>query len=52
MTLTMGGENMLPVGPDYAVAITSGQLHHRGYTIAGGTGEVQRGVLAKQVLGL
>ncbi|PJK29363.1 acyl-CoA dehydrogenase family protein [Minwuia thermotolerans] len=46
------GENQLPVGPDYAVGITSGQLHHRGFTIAGGTSEVQRGVLAKAVLGL
>ncbi|ANK79610.1 MAG: hypothetical protein TEF_01475 [Rhizobiales bacterium NRL2] len=46
------GENQLPVGPDHAVGITSGQLHHRGFTIAGGTSEVQRGVLAKAVLGL
>ncbi len=47
-----GGENQLPVGPGYAVGITSGQHHHRGFTIAGGTSEVQRGVLAKAVLGL
>ncbi|MEC9345641.1 MAG: acyl-CoA dehydrogenase family protein [Pseudomonadota bacterium] len=46
------GENQIPAGPGYAVAITSGQLHHRGYTLAGGTSEVQRGVLAKAVLGL
>jgi len=46
------GENQLPVGPGYAVGITSGQQHHRGYTLAGGTSEVQRGVLAKAVLGL
>ena len=47
-----GGENQMPVGPGYAVGITSGQQHHRGYTIAVGTSEVQRGVLAKAVLGL
>lgn len=46
------GGNQLPVGPDHAIGITSGQLHHRGYTIAGGTSEVQRGILAKAVLGL
>ena len=46
------GGNQLPVGPEHAVGITSGQLHHRGYTIAGGTSEVQRGILAKAVLGL
>ncbi len=47
-----GGENRIPAGPAHAVGIRSGQLHHRGYTLAGGTSEVQRGVLAKAVLGL
>ena len=46
------GGNQLPVGPEHAVGIPSGQLHHRGYTIAGGTSAVQRGILAKAVLGL
>jgi alkylation response protein AidB-like acyl-CoA dehydrogenase len=41
-----------PVGPEYAEYIASGLFHHRGYTIAGGTSEVQHNIIAKQVLGL
>jgi acyl-CoA dehydrogenase len=41
-----------PVGPEYAEYIASGAFHHRGYTIAGGTSEVQHNIIAKQVLGL
>jgi len=41
-----------PVGPDYAEYVASGLFHHRGYTIAGGTSEVQHNIIAKQVLGL
>jgi acyl-CoA dehydrogenase len=41
-----------PVGPDYAEFIASGRYHHRGYTIAGGSSEVQHNIIAKQVLGL
>ncbi len=40
------------VGPGYAEYIASGTYHHRGYTIAGGASEVQRNIIAKQVLGL
>jgi len=40
------------VGPDYAEYVASGLFHHRGYTIAGGTSEVQHNIIAKQVLGL
>jgi acyl-CoA dehydrogenase len=32
--------------------IASALFHHRGYTIAGGTSEVQHNIIAKQVLGL
>jgi len=46
------GGNQLPVGPDHAIAATANYLHHRGFTIAGGTSEVQRNILAKQTLGL
>ncbi len=42
----------VPVGPDYAEYVASGLFHHRGYTIAGGTSEVQHNIIAKQVLGL
>jgi alkylation response protein AidB-like acyl-CoA dehydrogenase len=41
-----------PIGPDYAEYVASGLFHHRGYTIAGGTSEVQHNIIAKQVLGL
>jgi len=27
-------------------------FHHRGYTIAGGTSEIQHNIIAQQVLGL
>ncbi|MEQ8860938.1 MAG: acyl-CoA dehydrogenase family protein [Pseudomonadales bacterium] len=40
------------VGPGYAEYVASGTYHHRGYTIAGGASEVQRNIIAKQVLGL
>ncbi len=40
------------VGPDYAEFVASGRYHHRGYTIAGGSSEVQHNIIAKQVLGL
>jgi len=40
------------VGPEDAEYVASGLFHHRGYTIAGGTSEVQHNIIAKQVLGL
>ena len=41
-----------PIGPDYADMAASGMFHHRGFTIAGGTSEIQRNIIARQVLGL
>ena len=38
--------------PDWAEYIASGRYHHRGFTIAGGSSEVQHNIIAKQVLGL
>ncbi len=40
------------LGPQAAEFVASGRYHHRGYTIAGGTSEVQHNIIAKQVLGL
>lgn len=40
------------VGPRALEYIAAGTYHHRGYTIAGGATEVQRNIIAKQVLGL
>ncbi len=39
-------------GPAYADMVASGMFHHRGYTIAGGTSEIQHNIIARQVLGL
>ena len=41
-----------PVGPEFADMVASGMFHHRGYTIAGGTSEIQHNIIARQVLGL
>lgn len=40
------------VGPDYTEYVASGRYHHRGFTIAGGSSEIQHNIIAKQVLGL
>jgi len=40
------------IGEDYTEYAASGRYHHRGYTIAGGSSEVQHNIIAKQVLGL
>lgn len=49
-----GGSQRAPVGGvgKFAEYIASGRYHHRGYTIAGGSSEVQHNIIAKQVLGL
>ena len=39
-------------GDAEAEFVASGRYHHRGYTIAGGSSEVQHNIIAKQVLGL
>ena len=36
----------------FALMAASGMFHHRGYTIAGGTSEIQHNIIARQVLGL
>ena len=41
-----------PIGPVWAEYVASGRYHHRGYTIAGGSSEIQHNIIAKQVLGL
>ena len=40
------------VNPAWAEYVASGRYHHRGYTIAGGSSEVQHNIIAKQVLEL
>lgn len=41
-----------PVGPEYAMAAMARYLNARATTIYGGSNEVQRGIIAKMVLGL
>lgn len=41
-----------PIAPEWAEFVSSGRYHHRGYTIAGGSSEIQHNIIAKQVLGL
>ncbi len=50
--LPLDTAGLAPVGPAHAEQIASGLFHHRGYTIAGGSSEVQHNIIAKQVLGL
>lgn len=40
------------IGPDYCDMVASRMFHHRGYTIAGGSSEVQHNIIAQAVLGL
>jgi alkylation response protein AidB-like acyl-CoA dehydrogenase len=46
------GSERTPLGPAFAEYVASGRYHHRGYTIAGGSSEVQQNIIAKQVLSL
>ena len=48
----MRADDALPIGPIYADMVASGMFHHRGYTIAGGSSEIQHNIIAQQVLGL
>lgn len=40
------------IGPAYAGTLSANRFRHKGYTIAGGSSEVQHSIIAKQVLGL
>jgi alkylation response protein AidB-like acyl-CoA dehydrogenase len=46
------GGNVESIVPDHAITAMPAYLDGRASTIAGGTGEVQRGIIAKAVLGL
>ncbi|MEX0941688.1 MAG: acyl-CoA dehydrogenase family protein [Pseudomonadales bacterium] len=49
---TMRAADNSAIGPDYCDMVASAMFHHRGYTIAGGSSEIQHNIIAKQVLGL
>jgi len=46
------GDNEYPVGPDYAVGQSGYYFNMRKTSIYGGSNEIQRGIIAKAVLGL
>ena len=46
------GWNEPPIGPDYAAAQMPEYMFSRAATIYGGSNEIQRGIIAKMVLGL
>ncbi len=46
------GANLPTIGPDYALTAMPRYLNTRATTIYGGSNEVQRGIIAKMVLGL
>ncbi len=46
------GSNWSPVGPDAAEGVMGQHLFMRAITIAGGSSEVQKNIIAKMVLGL
>ncbi len=46
----LGPQNEEPIGADYAGTISANRFRHKGYTIAGGSSEVQRTILSKRVL--
>jgi len=46
------GSNMPPIGPDYAGALAGKYLNTRKASIYGGSNEIQRGIMAKLILGM
>ncbi|WP_417519164.1 acyl-CoA dehydrogenase family protein [Minwuia sp.] len=46
------GSNWTPVGPDHAEGVLAQHLFMRAITIAGGSSEIQKNIIAKMVLGL
>ena len=46
------GSNWSPVGPEAAEGVMGQHLFMRAITIAGGSSEVQKNIIAKMVLGL
>jgi alkylation response protein AidB-like acyl-CoA dehydrogenase len=46
------GNNMLPIGPDYAHQVAPRYFNWRKTSIYGGSNEIQRNIIAKMVLGL
>ncbi|MEM8827213.1 MAG: acyl-CoA dehydrogenase family protein, partial [Pseudomonadota bacterium] len=51
-TSTVGGSNEYAIGPDYAHHAAPTYFNTRKTSIYGGSNEIQRGIIAKMVLGL
>jgi alkylation response protein AidB-like acyl-CoA dehydrogenase len=43
--------NQPPIGPDYAASAAPSYFNNRKVTIYGGSNEIQRGIIAKAILG-
>lgn len=46
------GSNATPIGPDHFLPVTARYLNGRAASIYGGSNEIQRGIMAKMVLGI
>ena len=46
------GDNVFPIGPDYAHHAVPNYLNMRKTSIYGGSNEIQRNIISKAVLGL
>ncbi|HZD25489.1 MAG TPA: acyl-CoA dehydrogenase family protein, partial [Alphaproteobacteria bacterium] len=46
------GRNEPPVGPDYAASLAGKYFNTRKVSIYGGSNEIQRGIMAKLILGM
>ena len=46
------GSNVAPIGPNEGIVALPNYLNYRAMSIAGGTNEVQKNIVAKLVLGL
>ena len=51
-TWMLAPQNEAPIGSALAGTVSANRFRHKGYTIAGGSSEVQRTIIAKRVLDL
>jgi alkylation response protein AidB-like acyl-CoA dehydrogenase len=47
-----GGSNLSPIGPEHGLTTMARYLNNRAASIYGGSSEIQRDIIARQILGL